>query len=44
MCPISYLSLYYDAERHCLISADGKHEYLIVNGIPVLMPDASMEK
>ncbi|WMY75965.1 Trm112 family protein [Buttiauxella selenatireducens] len=44
ICPISHLSLKYDAERQCLISADGQHEYQIVNGIPVLMPDTSMEE
>ena len=39
VCPISHLSLHYDAERLCLISADGQHEYPIINDIPVLISD-----
>ncbi|CAI1163645.1 Trm112 family protein [Serratia entomophila] len=44
ICPVSHLALHYDAERQCLISADGQNEYPIVNGIPVLMPKNAMEE
>lgn len=44
VCPVSHLTLNYDAERQCLISADGQHEYPIINGIPVLMPQNAVEE
>ncbi|WP_118988032.1 Trm112 family protein [Photorhabdus sp. CRCIA-P01] len=44
MCPVSHSALRYDADRQCLISADGQHEYPIVNGILVLMPSVMMEE
>ncbi|MDE9437866.1 hypothetical protein KKI95_18530 [Xenorhabdus bovienii] len=44
ICPVSHSTLHYYAERQCLISADGQHEYPIINGIPVLMPDNPPEE
>ncbi|AYC18350.1 hypothetical protein DZA65_01456 [Dickeya dianthicola] len=44
ICPISQLTLNYDPERQCLISADGQYEYPIINGIPVLLPHNAMEE
>lgn len=44
ICPVSNLPLQYDENRQCLISANGKHEYPIVNGIPVLMLHTTTEE
>lgn len=42
-CPVSHSALRYDAERQRLISAEGGHEYPVINGIPVLMAGAEKE-
>ncbi|WP_157830795.1 Trm112 family protein [Aeromonas sobria] len=44
VCPVSQLTLRYDAERQLLISEDGQYEYPIINGIPVLLPHNMMEE
>jgi uncharacterized protein YbaR (Trm112 family) len=44
ICPVSHLTLRYDAENQCLISANGQHKYPIINGIPVLMSNATLEE
>lgn len=42
-CPVTLSTLRYDPERQRLISAEGGHEYPIISGIPVLMPEAEKE-
>lgn len=42
VCPVSRLPLKYDATRHILLSVDGKHEYKIINNMPILMAETSV--
>lgn len=39
LCPLTRKPLFYNAERSCLITKNGKNKFVIVNGIPVLKQD-----